>query len=264
MTASIRTIELAAWELDAYEFRPPSLALCHASASPKPYVAAAIFCEDETHLLRERLDRQRTRPDLQAEMRGLDWTLGVVDLRHLLAFQRRLSFRDRPARTIPSPTDWAALIDLAFAALRPPVFEAAHDPASNTLLLQSHDPNFHVRIDPESATPLSVSTGGPFFEVATYRNRWFLRDGYHRAYDLMQAGIFAMPAVIVHARTLAELGADAPWFFPESVLFSSHPPRLADFLDPALTIQYHRPSTLKTIRLTIEESLTAAPAGEPT
>ena len=41
---------------------------------------------------------QQSAPDLHAEMMGLDWSLGVVDLRRLLAFQRRLSFNS----TLPS------------------------------------------------------------------------------------------------------------------------------------------------------------------
>src|ERR1700679_528297 len=94
----IRTKELIAWDFDAYKPRPESF------LHGKPVKAREIvfqrrldhsssaLCEEETRLLRDTLDAQLSREDLQAEMRGLDWSLGVVDLRLLLAFQRRLSF----------------------------------------------------------------------------------------------------------------------------------------------------------------------------
>jgi hypothetical protein len=91
--------------------------------------------------------------------------------------------------------------------------------------------------------------------VAQYHDRWFLRDGYHRAYDLLQANIFRVPAVIVYATTLEELGATRPWFFNEETLFSATPPRVIDFLNDALTLEYNRPLLIKTVSVTIEESL---------
>ena len=72
--------------------------------------------------------------------------------------------------------------------------------------------------------------------------------------------VFHLPAVIVNARTLEELGATSPRFFSDEVLFSHHPPMLTDFLNPALTFTYTRPPTLTTLRITWEESIT--PAGD--
>jgi hypothetical protein len=72
-----------------------------------------------------------------------------------------------------------------------------------------------------------------------------------------------VPAVIVEAKTLEGLGATQPWFFSEEILFSSTPPRVLDFLDDALVIEYKRPQLIKTLRITIEESFVpAASSGE--
>jgi hypothetical protein len=87
------------------------------------------------------------------------------------------------------------------------------------------------------------------------RGRWFLRDGYHRAYSLLQAGVYEVPAIIVQARTIEELGATHPWFFPEEILFSETPPRVCDFLDDDLVFEYNRPPLIKTLRITMEETL---------
>ena len=90
-------------------------------------------------------------------------------------------------------------------------------------------------------------------EVGYYRGRWFLRDGYHRAYRLLRAGIVEIPAVIVQASTLEELGANQPWFFPEEKFFSRRPPLVTDFLADGLVLRWHRPVRRKVIRVAITE-----------
>jgi hypothetical protein len=259
----IRTIELVAWGLDSYEFRPSDFnhekaeSLQKLIAQRTPYEANDALCADESALLRALLDLQRSRADLQAEMLGLDWSLGVVDLRRLLAFQRRLSFQPNfVLHADVLPQDWPALVRIAFAPPHLLVYDLVQDTSSYSLHLSSTNPNLHVRVTRDPAAPVMVHAGSPFFEVARYRDRWFLRDGYHRAYTLLQAGICRVPSVVVYAKSLAELGADQPRFFPESVLFSPHPPRVTDFLNDALIVEYSRPRTSKNIRLTIEESLT--------
>jgi hypothetical protein len=260
----IRTIELVAWGFDAYKSRPESF------DDEKPVKArdlvfqrrldhsSSALCEEETRLLRESLDLQQSRLDLHAEMIGLDWSLGVVDLRRLLAFQRRLSFDSTlPAMTVPPQCDWGGLIEIAFASPNPVICDVIHDRDKKTVTLQSSNPNVQLRVTQDPAMPVVVYAGSPFFEVAQYAGRWFLRDGYHRAYNLLRAGIFRLPAVIVRARTLEELGAVQPRFFSEAILLSEHPPFATDFLNDALTIEYDRHPIIKTLRITIEETFTS-------
>jgi len=258
----IHTIELVAWDLDAYKSRPESF------DREKPVKArdlvirrrldhsSSALCEEETRLLLDTLDLQQSRLDLRAEMMGLDWSLGVVDLRQLLAFQRRLSFHSTlPAMTVPPQCDWDSLIEIAFASPNPVICDVVHDTDKKTVTLQSSNPNMQLRVTQDPATPVAVYAGSPFFEVAQYAGRWFLRDGYHRAYRLLRAGIFQLPAVIVRARTLEELGAVQPQFFSEAILLSEHPPFVSDFLNDALTIEYERHPIIKTLRITMEESI---------
>jgi hypothetical protein len=259
---SIRTIELAGWDFDEYKFRPESF------DNEKPITArelvcqrsmdhsASALCDEESRLLRDTLGLQESRLDLHAEMRGLDWSLGVVDLRRLLAFQRRVSFNPTlPSITVPHECDWDRLIEIAFASPSPVTCDVVHDSKKKTITLQSRNPNVQLRVTQDPAAPVTVYAGSPFFEVAQYAGRWFLRDGYHRAYELLRAGIFQLPAVIVHARTLDELGATQPQFFSETTLLSEHPPFVSDFLNADLTIEYERHPILKTLRITMEESI---------
>jgi hypothetical protein len=181
------------------------------------------------------------------------WSLAVVDLRPLIAFQRRITLS--PDAVLPCADDWPALLKLSFGSPKPVQYESLYDRAARAVTMRSSNLNLHIRIGADSAHPLTVHGGGPFFEVARLRNRWFLRDGYHRAFALLQAGIFAVPAVVIEARTVEELGADEPWFFSEEVLFSETPPMVVDFLSKELTISYQRPPLMKTLHIKIEETL---------
>jgi hypothetical protein len=263
--AQVRVRELVAWGLDENIFRPQF------NASPLKVECARDKVmgrggfvlnnpiKDVPIALRELLDQQAHRTDLHVEMKGLDWTTGIVDLRQLLAFQRRLIFDDHFLHAeVPASEDWRGLVALSF---RPPLpITYNHLVLSESeLLLQSENPNLQIRPSTEcNRVPFQLHGGSPFFEVAEFNGRWFLRDGYHRAYRLFCAGITYCPAVIVRARTRAELGPVQPWFFSAETLFGSHPPRVIDFLDDELTIEYNRPRLLKTLRVTIAESVEPA------
>jgi len=259
----IHVRELAGWGLDDYQHRPSISdftkisAATHRIAQRQPFRQSNILLNQETAELRDFLLPQQERLDLRAEMAGLAWSLGVVDLRSLIAFQRRLFFNPAFAPIPPTKADdWPALIALAFGPAKPVACDLVRDAADNTMVLRSDNPNLHFRMSNDVCVPLSVHAGSPFFEVACFRGRWFLRDGYHRAYTLLQAGIFAIPAVIVQARTIEELGATEPWFFPEEVLFSDAPPMVVDFQEHDLVVEYDRPHMVKTLRITMEETLT--------
>jgi hypothetical protein len=259
--------ELAGWNLDENEYRPviDSSRLDRARAlvaERSPFEERSALCAVSDAAVQARLAEQESRLDLYTEMAGLDWSLGFVDLRALLAFQRRLVLNsDAPGVTIPAADNWPALMDLCFGRPKPIVCEVVQSETS--ILLRSGNPNMHFRFTNDRSSPIAVYSGSPFFEVARYRGRWFLRDGYHRAYALLRAGVFYLPAVIVEAKSLAELGAVHPWFFPEEVLLSSSPPRVIDFLDDALVLEYDRTPLIKTLRLTMEETyISAVSSGE--
>jgi hypothetical protein len=85
-----------------------------------------------------------------------------------------------------------------------------------SVLPRSTNPYLHFRITEDTSIPIAVHSGIPFFEVAYYRRRGFLPDGYHRAFACWRAGVFQLPAVIVRARTWEQIGATHPRFFSEA------------------------------------------------
>jgi hypothetical protein len=267
--------ELIAWGLDDYPYRdstlgsrPEELAKQVEEArrqmpDRRSYVSCPAFLAQETESLKHLLAASAQRADLQEEHQGLDWGLGVVDLRCLLAFQRRLVFNPAVKHPpLPAQDDWAALISLAIGAPRGTkhcLVRHENNDGITDISLHSSNPDLQLRIHYRGgqgdASSLSLYGGSPFFEVAELRGRWFLRDGYHRAYRLLQAGVHRIPAVVIHARTMEELGATDPWFFGEEQLFSDHPPRVIDFLEERLVLRYKRLALRKVLRVRIEESL---------
>ncbi|QMV17318.1 hypothetical protein GOB94_00280 [Granulicella sp. 5B5] len=261
----VRIRELAGWGFDNYEYRPDALTRAKSAratsilAKSSPYKSVDVVLGPETETLSEMFAPHAQRADLLMEMSGLSWSFGVVDLRSLIAFQRRLSFNAKIAQpVVPAVCEWTSLFALSFGPANPVEHEATHNRSTNTLILQSNNPNLHLRVTNNPACPVSVHAGSPFFEVANFRDRWFLRDGYHRAHALLKANVFAVPAVIVKAETIEELGADRPWFYPEDVLLSNNPPLVVDFLNEDFVVEYHRPPLIKTVRIKMEETLTPA------
>jgi hypothetical protein len=276
-SSNVDVHELIAWELDEYPYRNSAMSLrreefakqleraqerlaereCHASCH-------ALLAEESksiNHLFAECMQRS----DLRAEYEGLDWTLGVIDLRHLLAFQRRLVF-NASWHTSPTPQqdDWPQLISLTLGLQRGTEHHFVRNGTVTGDLdvsLHSLNPDLQLRLSANagraSHSPLSLYGGSPFFEAAELRGRWFLRDGYHRAYRLLQAGVHQVPAVVIYTRTIRELGATEPWFFSEEQLFSDRPPRVLDFLDENLVLRYERTALHKVIHIRVEEFMQA-------
>jgi hypothetical protein len=273
--AKVGILELIAWDLDEYPYRSSAMGQRQAEfakqvgqaqqrlAERDCYASGSALLAAKTEDIRYLLAVQQLRSDMQQEYEGLDWTLGVVDLRSLLAFQRRLVLdSSRQRSSIPLQGDWPQLISLTLGSER----DTEHSIASESnavnglaVCLSSTNPDLQLRLSPKNGRndilPLSLHGGSPFFEVAELRGRWFLRDGYHRAYRLLEAGVFQVPAVVIHARTIGELGATEPWFFSEDQLFSDKPPQVMDFLDERMVLRYARPALRKVIRIRVEESL---------
>ncbi len=256
--------ELAAWGFDRYDFRPSPVQPGGVDlVSQRPaYEQGPALLQAETLLQQAMFVPHARRPDLLLEMEGLEWSLEIVDLRYLLSFQRRLSFDLAVVQpSVPAADDWPGLLNFTFPRLKPLLCDVLLRDA-HTLDFCSANPNLQVRLSADRTQPVLAYGGSAFFEVATFRKRFFLRDGYHRAYRLLRRGITAVPAVVVRAKTLAELGSARPQFFTEDILFSLQPPYLVDYLDHRLTTKYTRPRLRKTVHITVQESYTPEPSGD--
>jgi hypothetical protein len=68
-----------------------------------------------------------------------------------------------------------------------------------------------------------------FMQVVQFQGRYYLRDGYHRAYGFLSRGITQVP---VFTRTVATIEEVAlPGMLPQHSYLGDRPPLLVDYLD---------------------------------
>lgn len=211
--------ELTAWgfdhPVDRGSLSPEQLqsAACHAQRTQEqrePYRAVSPISAELSDSIANLLATRKKAVADSGEFDGLAWKLAIVDLRKLIAFQRRVGFAGKDHPQLEHGATWQQLLDLAL--------------------------------------PIHAPSRSPYIEVASYGDRWFLRDGYHRSFRLLKQGISLVPAVVVYAETLAEMGAVGSQFFAEEVLFSRRPPMVTDFLFHEMVIRYLRPHRDKVVQ----------------
>jgi hypothetical protein len=265
MSVQNEIVELAAWGFDESVERDEAVAseeLAHSEQRARQVIQSQIDWNNTSPLLNHLpndgsflLSQHANRDDLKAEFDGLDWHVGAVDLRRLISFQRRLVLAQPDSEEHRDAVDWPARVDIAFSWRRRSEF--THDLNRTGLTLSSANPDLTVRLkqsrDATEAFAIDLHHGSPLIEVGCYRGRWFLRDGYHRAHRLLRSQTFEVPAVVIHARSLEELGSNQEWFFPERILFSCRPPAVTDFLRDDLVLRWIRRARRKVVRVTITE-----------
>jgi len=142
------------------------------------------------------------------------------------------------------------------------------DVATNSYTIASENPNLRVGGMAQSqaaATAASgaqmpiniygffVTFGGPWMQAAEFQGRWFLRDGYHRAFHLLARGISRVPCIAVSAHSLEDLGLVRPGFVGAEVLLGDRPPVVSDFHDDRWSVNGSLPRIRKVVRIRAEE-----------
>lgn len=210
-TRHLKIRELTAWGFDhpvdrgllaEEQLRNAAFHAHRRVAARSPYPTDCPLSVEETVELASVLAARRDAVASSGEFDGLDWELSIVDLRKLIAFQRRIRLGHPDSRPIHRGARTQQLIDLAL--------------------------------------PLHPLSRCPYMEVASYRGRWFLRDGYHRSFKLLKQGVWRVPCVVVYAETVAQMGAVGSRFFSQEVLFSDQPPMVTDFLEEEIAVSYCR------------------------
>jgi hypothetical protein len=219
------------------------------------------------HPLVARLDDVAARPAVQAAFHGMQWRSAVVDLTKVLSFQK-LVFTDREM-TSDGPLSETELLELCLPSEQPvPPVGAIGDPDGKGFTISSLNTNLRIAagqvgeavVAPAPDQPsvkmqaitLLVSMGTSYLQVARYRSRALLRDGYHRAASLLQAGVTAAPAIFIEARSFEEV-QPPPGALPYEILFGVRPPALTDYWDDSVSRAVRQLAVRKVIRVRGEE-----------
>lgn len=93
--------------------------------------------------------------------------------------------------------------------------------------------------------PFVLMKNPSYLQIVQYKDRYFIRDGYHRAAAFLRHGITVVPCIHLETQLPEEVGLLQPGMFTEEVLFGEHPPRLRDFWDDTVACDSLQPAQRK-------------------
>lgn len=208
------------------------------------------------HKCDEHLLRVRSRPLYSALFEGQENGFGLVDLHEVIPLQPHVDFAFALSR-VPDGISEDEMLALCLPDGQQEVEAWGGVTVSDgqgSFTVCSPDLNLIVHEVHMDEAPLRVtftlSKTAVFVVVVEREGRLYLKDGTHRAVGALARGIRQIPCVILrdrgHSPALAQ-------HLPEETLFGAHPPRVTDFLDPALHFSHGWRRGLKVIRVRADE-----------
>jgi hypothetical protein len=170
------------------------------------------------------------------------WELALItDLRRVVAAQPTVFVDGVDGGVEPVAAGDLEAVARLTLPLAPPSAQlpADFDEDSQTWNISSPNPNLRItgtfagEVKPDVVGfgfLLEILTS--FVSVAEFRGRYILRDGYHRTYRLIAAGVVTVPAFV---RRFAD--DESPFrsgMLPEAIYCGERPPTLADYHDDAV------------------------------
>lgn len=208
----------------------------------------------------------RRRPDALQAFAIHDWAVAAIDLTvPIISYQSLVHTDDAVQRVAGIDLDDPqALFNACLPEQEKVALPGGFDPSQNAFTISSLNPNLRIAsfelVDAAQSGGLTkriagftLSLGSSHVQVAEYRGRWMIRDGYHRLCGLIASGASVVPCIHIKARTFEETGAGRPGFFGYEALYSDRPPQLADFLDDKLSLEVSTPAVRKVVRIRAEE-----------
>lgn len=191
------------------------------------------------------------------------WNFKLVPIDNLVSFQpsvTKTAYRD----DIPSATD--SLIELLRFALPVDTAPLVEDQPIQDSYFQgwqfvTRSPNiriegpFQSRPDMDNTVFATVSFelkyNPNFVYVTHFDDRYILKNGYHRTYQLLRAGETHVPAMVLDAQTYSDTGGAESHFLDREIVMGDRPPMLSDY-DTPIAIDIERRAKNRVIRVIAE------------
>jgi hypothetical protein len=225
----------------------------HAVSSRKPGLDQTGVIQDlPTGVLDEHIERLRTGTAESYFAEG--WGVALVELARVCAFQPTV-FTDSAAERAGhiDVRDMAQLASLTLPNEWDTDQQAQLDQSRNLWLLASANPNLRVvghfggPVQPGNPPGFGffVTIPPSFLQVATYKGRHFLRDGYHRAAGLLALGATMVPALVREFTSIEELVPQG--MLPHEAFLGERPPLLADYANDDVAAVVHLAASQKMV-----------------
>jgi hypothetical protein len=212
--------------------------------------------EDLPLEIMEEIEAVRSAPPFQQSFAGKEARFAMVDLTHIVAFQQFVDTQfstETAGRELDEQNDLLAKVKLCLPRDFNANVNITVDQATLSTTLSSLSRNLNIVgmqavQNPGQPFALSylVALGGNWVQVIEFEGRYFLKNGYHRAWLLRNRGDQAVPALVTKANTVEEIGT-GPGFFAPALILSERPPLFRHFFDGRLAPELQLKSTMKVI-----------------
>jgi hypothetical protein len=191
------------------------------------------------------------------------WTAGLVEISKLIPFQPNLDVAYAESLGPPdlSSSRMLSAIRMCFSDSRSTAFGINVDESQKSVTITGINATLQVRgiqygkehQDGPFVISMMIGAAPNIVQVAQVGGRCFLVSGNHRVYRLMKAGVSHVPCMVQEAKSIEEIGARGPGFFPKSVLTAPRPPLFPDFADKVLGVMVPLRAVSKVIRIRPDE-----------
>lgn len=178
----------------------------------------------------------------------------LVDLARVCAAQKIIYTDDATNRVVGlRKDDHLAIAQVTLPLASADTIPFIFDEAKNSWLASSPNPNLrvagtlHQPVAPGViACGFVVALHKSYVQVAGVNGRYFLRDGYHRAFGLLAAGISHAVVLVREFASFEEVGMPQG-LLPPTAYLGDKPPLLVDYLDDSLSVDTALPVTTKMV-----------------
>jgi len=134
-------------------------------------------------------------------------------------------------------TDYVKLAEISLPRFNPTNILVSFDPSKNAWVFSSPNPNLRI------LSPFNNNAGvfgfvagitSSFIQVVKCNDRYFTRDGHHRAYGFLSNNISKVPVLYKEFNSISEMGLPQG-LFPIETLLSNRPPMLTDYFDESIS-----------------------------
>jgi hypothetical protein len=189
------------------------------------------------------------------------WTVKIADLRGVCTIQPQVEIINSKERTkVNDSENQVELANISIPKANVNPLSASFDQTKNSFVFSSPNPNLKL-LSPintqEGIFGFVVGVANSFMQVVKVRDRYFMRDGHHRAYGFLSNNINLVPVLYREFNSINEMGLPQG-LFPAETLIGDKPPRLLDYFEEDVSgiAEFTRPTKVVVVQgleiLTIE------------
>lgn len=175
------------------------------------------------------------------------WTVKIADLRGVCTIQPQVEITNSKERTnIQVKTDMVEIAKISIPKAIPMPLAGSFDQIKNSFVFSSPNPNLKILTPVNSAEGIfgfAVGIANSFVQVVKINDRYFMRDGHHRAYGFLSNEIYFVPVLYREFNSINDMGLPQG-LFPAETLIGNKPPRLLDYFDDSVSgiAEFTRPT----------------------